>query len=64
MSSVRRYKAIVIGGGMAGLSACLKLIEKGITDFLLVEASGRLGGRIHTVEHSKMSFLSDFYGLA
>ena len=54
MSNVVRYKAIVIGGGMAGLSACLKLIEKGITDFLLIEATGRLGGRIHTVEHSML----------
>ena len=47
------YKAIVIGGGMAGLSACIKLIEKGISEILLIEASDRLGGRIQTVEQGK-----------
>jgi spermine oxidase len=43
------YKVIVIGGGMSGLSACVKLLESGITDILLIEANNRLGGRINTV---------------
>ena len=44
------YQTIVIGGGMAGLSACVELIESGIDNILLLEASNRLGGRINTVK--------------
>jgi len=39
---------VVIGGGAAGIAAAHRLYEAGI-DVLLVEASGRLGGRAHTV---------------
>jgi monoamine oxidase len=41
--------AAVIGGGIAGLATALELAAKGL-DFKLIEASGRLGGRIWTVE--------------
>jgi protoporphyrinogen oxidase len=43
------YQVIVIGGGMAGISACVKLVESGVQDILLIEASQRLGGRINTI---------------
>ncbi|RMZ99367.1 spermine oxidase-like [Brachionus plicatilis] len=42
-------KVLIVGAGMSGLSACLKLIEAGIYDFKLIEASDRIGGRIHTI---------------
>ncbi|HYK37605.1 protoporphyrinogen oxidase [Alloacidobacterium sp.] len=38
----------VIGGGIAGLSAAYELARSG-TDFVLFEASGRLGGIVETV---------------
>ncbi|NRB46096.1 MAG: FAD-dependent oxidoreductase [Saprospiraceae bacterium] len=38
---------IIIGGGLAGLTAARHLQSKGI-DFLLLEASDRLGGRVKT----------------
>lgn len=38
---------IIIGGGLAGLTAAKQLQEKGV-DFLLLEASNRIGGRIKT----------------
>nr|XP_006815408.1 PREDICTED: peroxisomal N(1)-acetyl-spermine/spermidine oxidase-like [Saccoglossus kowalevskii] len=37
---------VVIGAGIAGLSAAKELIENGITDVKLLEASDRIGGRI------------------
>lgn len=51
-------KIIVIGAGMSGLSACLKLIETGIYDFKLIEASDRIGGRINTVTFGKIKILN------
>lgn len=41
-------KVVVIGAGIAGLSAACKLHESGQVDVCVLEASDRLGGRIHT----------------
>ena len=38
---------VVIGGGVAGLTALNDLRKQGLNVFLL-EASGRLGGRVHS----------------
>ncbi|MFK8103894.1 MAG: FAD-dependent oxidoreductase [Saprospiraceae bacterium] len=38
---------IIIGGGLAGLTAARQIHEKGI-DFLLLEATDRVGGRVKT----------------
>lgn len=48
----RRARIVVIGGGISGLAAAYRLIERGggRVDVLLLEASGRLGGVIAT-EH-------------
>ena len=40
---------IVIGGGAAGLAAAGQLDHAG-HDVTLLEASGRLGGRVHTLQ--------------
>lgn len=45
-NSVSKCKVIVVGGGMAGLSVAYHLQKNGFDDFLLLEARGRLGGRI------------------
>lgn len=37
---------VVIGAGVAGIAAAVSLIEKRITQVLVLEASGRVGGRI------------------
>lgn len=39
-----KNQVIIIGGGIAGLACAVKLVEKGITNFLILEASNRLGG--------------------
>ena len=41
-------KFVVIGGGAAGIAAARRLLDSGV-DVLLLEASGRIGGRAHTV---------------
>ncbi|XP_076290899.1 peroxisomal N(1)-acetyl-spermine/spermidine oxidase [Lasioglossum baleicum] len=41
-----KCKILIIGAGMAGLSAANHLLKNHETDFLIVEARGRIGGRI------------------
>lgn len=43
-------QVLILGGGMAGVSAANKLSELGITDFLILEAQDRLGGRMRREE--------------
>ncbi len=42
-------QVIIIGAGIAGLAASVKLNESGI-NFLLLEGSNRIGGRINTIQ--------------
>lgn len=46
-------KIVVVGGGIAGLSVCYYLQQNGIKDYVLIEASDRIGGRIQTVPFGK-----------
>ncbi|XP_046429966.1 spermine oxidase [Neodiprion virginianus] len=43
-------KIIIIGAGMAGLAAANHFLKNGETDFVLLEARGRIGGRIVAIE--------------
>ena len=45
-------KIIIVGAGLSGLSAAVKLIENGYDDLLILEAENRIGGRIHSVVFS------------
>ena len=40
------HRVVIIGGGVSGLSAASCLVKNDITDFRLLEARGRLGGRV------------------
>lgn len=42
------HKAIIIGGGIAGLSAAKELERFGVHDVLLLEAQSKLGGKVQT----------------
>src|SRR4249919_3204331 len=42
-----RARIAIVGGGIAGLSAALRLEDKGVAS-TVYEASGRIGGRIHS----------------
>lgn len=40
---------IIIGAGISGIAAASRLIERGITNFKILEADTRIGGRILTI---------------
>ncbi|KAM3958943.1 LOW QUALITY PROTEIN: peroxisomal N(1)-acetyl-spermine/spermidine oxidase [Aphomia sociella] len=44
-----KFNVIIIGGGMAGLSAANYLIKNGMEDFIILEARKRIGGRIISI---------------
>lgn len=46
---ITNVKVLIIGAGMAGLSAANHLLQNGCDDFLIVEARGRVGGRIVSI---------------
>lgn len=37
---------LILGGGMAGIAAANTLHSEGMRDFVLLEATGRIGGRV------------------
>ncbi|XP_070491018.1 spermine oxidase-like [Chironomus tepperi] len=50
-------KIIIVGSGLSGLSAAVKLYENGYENILILEAENRIGGRIHTVELSDQGYV-------
>ncbi|XP_018328577.1 spermine oxidase-like isoform X1 [Agrilus planipennis] len=46
-----KRKIIIVGGGIAGISAALTLLNHGVQDFVILEADKNLGGRIKTIYH-------------
>ncbi|XP_053605051.1 peroxisomal N(1)-acetyl-spermine/spermidine oxidase [Plodia interpunctella] len=44
-----KCNVIIIGGGMAGLSAANHFVQNGMEDFILLEARKRIGGRIISI---------------
>ena len=46
-------KVVIIGGGVAGLAAASRLVRSGFINVTILEASDRLGGRIHSASNHK-----------
>ena len=42
------FKYIIIGAGVSGLTSAYQLLQRGETDFLIIEGRDRIGGRIYT----------------
>lgn len=42
---------MIVGAGLSGYSAAAKLIENELNDVVVLEAEGRIGGRVHSVKH-------------
>jgi len=49
-------KALIVGGGIAGLTAAKYLCESNDWQVVLLEAQGELGGRIKTVQYGKQKY--------
>ncbi|XP_028308137.1 spermine oxidase isoform X2 [Gouania willdenowi] len=47
----RQPRIVVIGAGLAGLSATKVLLENGFTDVIVLEASDHIGGRVQSIRH-------------
>uniref|UniRef100_A0A1B6C8Z2 Amine oxidase domain-containing protein n=1 Tax=Clastoptera arizonana TaxID=38151 RepID=A0A1B6C8Z2_9HEMI len=45
---IKMPKVVIIGAGMSGLSAAQSLFKSGLKDFVVLEATNRPGGRIHS----------------
>ncbi|KPP68844.1 spermine oxidase-like [Scleropages formosus] len=53
LRSQRQPRIVVIGAGLAGLAATKTLLENGLTDVAVLEASDRIGGRVQSVQHGQ-----------
>ncbi|KAL6643037.1 hypothetical protein ACP70R_021218 [Stipagrostis hirtigluma subsp. patula] len=49
-AAVGPNKVIIVGAGMSGISAGKRLSDAGITDLVILEATNRIGGRIHKMD--------------
>ncbi|BFG20268.1 hypothetical protein CerSpe_065420 [Prunus speciosa] len=55
MESPSRSSVIIVGAGVSGLSAAKVLIENGVEDVVILEASDRIGGRIRKQDFGGLS---------
>lgn len=53
LSMMEKAKIVIIGAGAAGIAAASKLLQRGVNDFVILEANDRIGGRIRTVNFGK-----------
>lgn len=55
LNGKEKPKIIIIGAGISGIATADTLTRAGFTDFKILEATGRTGGRIWTVDIGKLS---------
>ena len=49
---MKKYQAVIIGGGSAGLSAAVTLKQQGIENILVIEKDGEPGGILQQCIHN------------
>lgn len=49
-------KVVIIGAGISGIMAGHELAKEGIQDFVILEATDRVGGRIWSVDLGEFHF--------
>lgn len=62
-SGFRRYhppRIVVIGAGLAGLAATQSLLENGLTNVTVLEASDCIGGRVQSIQFGEEFNLKHF----
>ncbi|XP_009993010.1 PREDICTED: spermine oxidase isoform X1 [Chaetura pelagica] len=52
----RQPRIVIVGAGLAGLSAAKALLESGFTDVTILEATDRIGGRVQSVKLGHATF--------
>lgn len=50
------FRVLIVGAGAAGIAAASRLAERGMSDFAILEAENRLGGRLYTTSIGKILF--------
>ena len=53
---VNKTKVLILGAGLSGIKAAKTLLDKGITDFLILDGKNYTGGRIHAVSFAGLNF--------
>ncbi|XP_077274574.1 uncharacterized protein LOC143904120 isoform X2 [Temnothorax americanus] len=44
----KETKIVIVGAGASGIAAASRLLRRGVSDFVILEANDRIGGRINT----------------
>ncbi|XP_012534082.1 uncharacterized protein LOC105835392 isoform X2 [Monomorium pharaonis] len=44
----KETRVVIVGAGAAGIAAASRLLQRGMSDFVILEANDRIGGRIYT----------------
>ncbi|CRK95579.1 CLUMA_CG009040, isoform A [Clunio marinus] len=58
----KSQKILIIGAGASGISAAQKLLENNYQHVFILEASNRIGGRIHSIPFGSTGFKIDLGG--
>jgi glycine/D-amino acid oxidase-like deaminating enzyme len=56
------HEVVIVGGGVAGLYTAYKLVQSGVTDIIVLEGRGAVGGRISTTRDADGNPLFNNFG--
>ncbi|TGZ38464.1 Peroxisomal N(1)-acetyl-spermine/spermidine oxidase [Temnothorax longispinosus] len=58
----KETKIVIVGAGASGIAAASRLLKRGMSDFVILEAKDRIGGRINTKDFVRMWWISALIG--